>query len=101
MAVKAGGQGGEVGVAGIDPAGAGEADPVALGDDVGVGVQSGEVGLGRCRSSRGGTGVMPRARRLAMRCWAEAARLWRSVREMGSSKQHMLPMSCQFWWRAG
>ncbi len=29
---------------------------------------------------------------------AEAARLWRRSREMGSMKQHMLPMSCQFWW---
>ena len=44
MAVEAGGEVGEVGVAGIDPAGAGEAVPVALGDDVGVGVEGGEVG---------------------------------------------------------
>ena len=44
MAVEAGGELGEVGVAGIDPAGAGEAVPVALGDDVGSGVERGEVG---------------------------------------------------------
>ncbi len=44
MAVEVGGEGGEVGVAGIDPAGAGEAVPVSLGDYVGVGVENGEVG---------------------------------------------------------
>ena len=43
MAVEGCCEGCEVGVAGVDPAGAGEAVPVSLGDDVSAGMEGGEV----------------------------------------------------------
>lgn len=97
VAVEAGGEGGEGGVAGIDPAGAGKAVPVALGDDVGSGVEGGEVGGDDAvvAGEDGGDAEGAEARDEALGGGGAAVE---EVEGDGFMKQHMLPMSCQFWW---
>ena len=41
---------------------------------------------------------MPSERSSSMILRAEVARAFISGREIGSMKQHMLPIHCQFWW---
>ena len=85
----------EVGVARIEPAGAGKAIPVALRDDVCSGMECGEVRRDDAIVA-GQDGRDAQAAQHGDELLRRAARFCISSSEMGSSKQHMLPMSCQF-----